>query len=119
MTRTLFERLEKSGFLKRRKVNFDAIAHASPFEILELATEPYGIISYKNLSRDNSVLANAASISLGCGRWPCNSLSCRLKRAEQLAQFAALYSDQVYYTSVTHFLITLGTLRVNTFLMNL
>jgi hypothetical protein len=96
MKHILFERLDKAGFLKRKSVNYDAIAHASPFEILDFATKPCEVLSSKNLSRDNSVLANAASISLGCGRWPCNSLSCRLKRAEQLAQFAALYSDQVY-----------------------
>ncbi|MGA2091983.1 MAG: hypothetical protein ABSH16_01055 [Sedimentisphaerales bacterium] len=96
MPHELFERFEKAGFLKKKKVNIDAIARASLFEIFELAARPYGIISYKNLSRDNSVLANAASISLGCGRWPCDSLSCRLQRAEQLAQFAALYSDRVY-----------------------
>jgi len=96
MKHILFERLEKAGFLKGGNVNCDVIAHTSPFEILDFATEPCEVLSSKNLSRDNSVLANAASISLGCGRWPCDSLSCRLKRAEQLAQFAALYSDQVY-----------------------
>jgi hypothetical protein len=96
MKHILFERFEKAGFLKGGSVNCDMIAHTSPFKILDFATEPCEVISSKNLSRDNSVLANAASISLGCGRWPCNSLGCRLKQAEQLAQFAALYSDQVY-----------------------
>ena len=52
------------------------------------------------LSREVSLFAHSASLSLGGDRTDyCGTLSCRLSRAYQLAQFASLYSDRVYIRS--------------------
>ena len=96
MSYILFEQLENAGFIHGTTPIRYAIEHASTVDILDLAQESCGLTSAKDIPQDNSILAHSASISLGCGRWPCEALECRLNRAEQLAQFAALYSDRVY-----------------------
>lgn len=96
MSHILFDRLENAGFIRGTNLNRSAIEHALPVDILDFAQESCELTSAKDLPQDNSLLAHSASISLGCGRWPCAALGCRLKRAEHLAHFAALYSDRVY-----------------------
>lgn len=96
MSHILFEKLEKAGFMRGMTLKRSAIEHASPVEILDFAEESCALTSAKNLSQDNSVLAHSGSLSVGCSRWPCAALDCRLTRAERLVQFAALYSDRVY-----------------------
>ena len=71
------------------------IQRASASDILDFARQSCEIAS-TNLPRDVSLFSHSASLSLGCGRWPCSSIECRLEGAERLAHYAALYSDRVY-----------------------
>lgn len=96
MSHILFEQLENAGYIRGTNLNHSAIERALPVDILDLAQESCELTSAKDLPQDNALLSHSASIALGCGRWPCSGLNCRRERAEQLAHFAALYSDRVY-----------------------
>ncbi|HXI84696.1 MAG TPA: hypothetical protein VNL17_11480 [Verrucomicrobiae bacterium] len=92
----LFEQLENAGFLKKNQPNLQAISKVTRKQIRKLAEESAEITSAKDLSPEKSVFSHSASLSLGGGRYPCVGTACRLIRAQQLAQFAAFYSDRVY-----------------------
>jgi len=95
----LFEQLENAGFLKNNQPNLSAIAKATKTQIRRLAEESAEITSANNLPPDKSIFTHSASLSLGGGRFPCAFIDCRLQRAQQLAQFAAFYSDRVYISN--------------------
>ena len=50
----------------------------------------------KDLDRESGSLAHSATLSLGGGTEPCASVRCCIRHVDQLAQFAAFYSDRVY-----------------------
>ncbi len=96
MSSILFEQLENAGLIRGNSVIQDAVASAEPSELIDLAAESAEITSASEVRREHTVYAHFASLSLGGGRRTCQELGCRINRADQLAQFAALYSDRVY-----------------------
>ncbi len=91
----LFEHLQQAGLIKRNRVQESKVLNM-PFldmlNLLDLVTadtfEP--IDGFRP-----STYTHCASIGMGGGRDECYSRSCRLEAADELARFAALYSDQV------------------------
>jgi len=49
-----------------------------------------------DLQGEKELFTHSASLSLGGGSWPCAYVKCRKRKAEEIAQFAAFYSDRVY-----------------------
>lgn len=94
--------LENSAFFKANKPNLKLIESASVDQILEFCNELSEITSIKNFNKQNSLYTHSASIGLGGGRQPCCAVNCRLKRTQELAQFASLYSDRVYINNFAH-----------------
>src|ERR1044071_9429474 len=92
----LFEQLENAGYIKGDSVDLEKVQRATLTEIIELSTESAELTSAEQLIREKNSFAHSASLSLGGGIHPCSNLPCRLRRADELSQFAALYSDKVY-----------------------
>ena len=65
-------------------------------EIIEARMQSADATSAESMKREDSIFSHSASLSLGGGRRPCRALECRLKRSDELARFAALYSDKVF-----------------------
>jgi len=96
MKHILFEQLQNAGYLRHGKPVETAIRQASLSNILDFAQQSCETTSAKDFPRDNKMFSQSASLSLGCSRWPCAGIKCRLERAEQIAHYAALYSDRIY-----------------------
>ncbi len=96
MSVNLFEAIERHGLIKGGKVNLQKIKKLTSSEIIEFASATRELTSSKHMSREKSAYAFSSSLSLSGSTFPCSALNCRLKKAESLAQFSALYSDRVY-----------------------
>jgi hypothetical protein len=92
----LFELLKKANLINRQGVNKDALLRMKMKELYAVSALSKEITSSKNMSRESSIFSYSASISLSGGREPCSEVDCRIGQANELAQFAALYSDRVY-----------------------
>ncbi len=92
----LFEQLEVAGLLGRDGVQSNRVRAASKEDLFELAEQSQLVTSADFLQPAQTVFEHSASVSLGGGRQPCADLKCRMKRVQELARFAALYSDRVY-----------------------
>lgn len=95
----LFELLRQRGFLKRHTVDSRRIGHTEIREILDVAQASTEATVKKSIEREDSIFVHFATSSLGGGRASCSTQQCRLERAYELAQFAALYSDRVYISN--------------------
>ena len=96
MSELLFEQLDNSGLLKGRQPNVSVLEQLSKAEILDFLQQSNELTSAVTLSRETSLFSQSASLSLSGGRTPCVGLECRLRRAQNLAQYAALYADKVF-----------------------
>jgi hypothetical protein len=96
MSVELIEAIEKHGLIKGNKVNARKIRNLNSSEILDFVSATRELTSSKHMSREKSAYAFSSSLSLSGGTFPCSEVVCRLKKAESLAQFSALYSDRVY-----------------------
>lgn len=92
----LYERLARAGFLTFGKVNKSKVASSPVADLIDLAAEIAQDTSAEQLSREDSIFAQSASLPLGGGRKYCHVLKCRSERIYQLSQFALLYCDRVY-----------------------
>jgi len=92
----LFELLENAGFLKGAAINTGRIAGAKRSELVSIAEQSAELTSTSSVTNPDSVFSHTASLSLGGGPTPCASAECRIKRARELVQFAAFYSDRVF-----------------------
>jgi hypothetical protein len=92
----LFELLQNADYIRNNTVNMEKIQAASITDIIDLGAESAQLTSAAQVPHEKRAFAHSASLSLGGGRQPCSEISCRSKRAEELSQFAALYSDKVY-----------------------
>lgn len=91
-----YEILNRADFLKNGEVNKSRIERASVSDIIDLAGTITEVTSLPEIKRNNSTFVFSASNSLSGNTFPCGSIECRINRAFELAQFAALYSDQIY-----------------------
>ena len=96
MQHMLFELLENAGFLKGAAINTGRIAGAKRSELVSIAEQSAELTSTSSVTNPDSVFSHTASLSLGGGPTPCASAECRIKRARELVQFAAFYSDRVF-----------------------
>lgn len=96
METPLRDLFENPGLMVDGKPVFKSIQKASLRQIADLCRQSGDISSCENLQPVPSIFNHTASLPLGGDRYPCESISCRLQKLKELAQFAALYSDKVY-----------------------
>ncbi|MBD3341167.1 MAG: hypothetical protein GF353_18825 [Candidatus Lokiarchaeota archaeon] len=105
-----FEQIKKHNLLKKNKVNTDVVVKMSVFDIIEFAQESKEITLYRDNYLTSELFTHAASESISASSWPCESIECRLEKSNNLAQFAAFYSDKVYIPNfITKHLIHLDS----------
>jgi hypothetical protein len=92
----IFEEFENAGLLIGRRVDTRKISRLSVGRLLDLSSEAAQLTSPDFERPADNRYAHAASLALGGGATPCETLTCRQKRVDGLARFAALYSDRVY-----------------------
>jgi hypothetical protein len=89
------ERLEEAGLIKRNRVNADSVRTMPFSQLIDLAD---AVTADTRLVREgfrSSAHTHCASFDMAGGIDECGSIDCREKAANELARFAALYSDQV------------------------
>ncbi len=96
MHHILFELLQNAGFLKGSVINTGRIARAKRSELVSIAEQSADLTPTCSVTNLDSVFSHTASLSLGGGPTPCAAAECRMKRARELVQFAAFYSDRVF-----------------------
>jgi len=96
MNSLLFEQIDNSGLVKHGKVDREAISKLTVTDIIDFVQQSLDLTDTTDLQGDKELFTHSASLSLGGGPWPCFHFECRKRKAEELAQFAAFYSDRVY-----------------------
>jgi hypothetical protein len=96
MSHILFELLENSVVIKGTEINTERIARLKRSELAEIALQSVEMTAASSLSSAGSIFSHTASMSLSGAPFPCAGIECRLKKAAQLVQFAAFYSDRVF-----------------------
>lgn len=96
MDSQFFEKLERLDLIRGGNACQGAIARAPARLLLDLAQETADLTSGAHFIRERSIFAQAASLSLSGGPSGCGALECRIRRAEHLGQYAAMYADKVY-----------------------
>lgn len=94
--RAFFEHLKKKNILSRSGVDKRSIEKLSKMKIIDLSEQLLDICSSVEEKRQPTTFKHFSSLSLGGGIEECASLECRLKKIDQLARFAVLYSNKVY-----------------------
>jgi hypothetical protein len=92
----LYELLNKKDLINNSAVNSSQIDKLSLAQILDLAQDAIALTPLSGAKQEKSLFAHSSSVSLGGGRFPCMGIDCRTKRVQELAQFAAFYSDKIY-----------------------
>lgn len=96
MSHVLFEMLENAGYLHGQEIDLDHIARARRTQIVDTAVQSAELTPASKVSNVGSIFSHTASLSLGGDPLPCAGINCRVRRASELAQFAAFYSDKVF-----------------------
>jgi len=91
----LFEFLKKTELIKRNRVNVSLIEILSRRDIYKTVDLLLHLTETQQLQIAQNTFAHSASQSLA-GRWNCTFLPHRLLQLNELANFAALYSDCVH-----------------------
>jgi hypothetical protein len=90
------ESLERAGFIKGGKLRENAVINAPFSKVLDLLDS----IAHDTAEFDKGIRSSAhthsASLGFGGGRDECWGFRCRAKALNELAHFAALYSDGVF-----------------------
>jgi len=94
--KTFFEHLRKKNIVSHRGINKKIIDKLSKIKMIDLSEELLDICLSLAQKRPPTRYGHFSSLSLSGAIEGCYSLKCRLKRIDQLARFAALYSDGVY-----------------------
>ncbi len=92
----LLEFLENAGLVHGLRVNEDRIRRLSATRLSDIGQEAASITMAEGINAAAGAMTHAASLPLGGGVYTCSNVGCRIKRIDQLSQFAALYSDRVY-----------------------
>lgn len=95
----LFELLENVGWISGNTVT-DRLDRASVDDILQVVKDSAQVTAASDLVPVDSVFEHSATLSLSGGRHPCASIECRRSRIDELARFAAFYSDRVYIRNI-------------------
>jgi hypothetical protein len=94
------ELLYNSGLINQNGVNIDRLKAISVEELTDVALESVELSATKEAEPQNNVFSHTASMALAGGPQPCQAMDCRLKRAQELSRFAALFSDKVYIHNI-------------------
>jgi hypothetical protein len=100
MSNMFFEPFAQAGFIRNDAVDVDRIANASLSNLVEMIRRSEEAVVGKSREREISTFAHCASMTLSGGRFPCDKLSCREQRADEVTQFASLYSERVYLNNI-------------------
>ena len=92
----IFELLDNLNLTRGRIVNSRAVMKLSATQLDDLGHAAEEISRAEEMSPEESVFSHSATLSLGGAPEPCANLPCRLRRVDQLIQFAAFYSDRVF-----------------------
>ena len=92
----IYELFNNMNLIKNGNVNSSQIEKMSLTQILDLAQNAISLTPLEGIKPEKSLFAHSSSISLGGGRFPCSGIECRTKRVQELAQFAAFYSEKIY-----------------------
>lgn len=92
----VLELLENAGLINGSHINVRRVLRLSAGQLSDLGAEAAAVTKADGLERESGSLAHSATLSLGGGTEPCANVSCRIRHVDQLAQFAAFYSDRVY-----------------------
>ena len=92
----LLELLENAGLVDGSRINERQVMRLSAGRLSDLGAEAAAITKAEDFERESGYLAHSATLSLGGGSQVCVNVECRIRRVDQLAQFAAFYSDRVF-----------------------
>jgi hypothetical protein len=92
----LLELLENAGLINGSRINVRRVLRLSAGQLSDLGAQAAIVTKAEDLERESGSLAHSATLSLGGSTEPCASMGCRIRHVDQLAQFAAFYSDRVY-----------------------
>jgi hypothetical protein len=96
MNNPLFEQIDNAGLTINGTPNIKAVSKMTALDIIEFAAQSRELTLAQNIVQKEGLLTHTASFSLGGSSYPCSEIMCRVKKAQQLAQFAAFYSDRIY-----------------------
>ena len=94
---TFFDPLQKANLIKDGEVNLRTLASTPLTSLLDAVDQVAASTAELPQLRKDSSFSHCASIPMGGGLGECNARRCRIERADELARFAALYSDFVYF----------------------
>jgi hypothetical protein len=94
------ELLYNSGLINQHGVNGVRIRTISVEELADIAVESVDLSATRTVEPQNNVFSHTASVALSGGTQPCQAMDCRLKRAQELSRFAALFSDKVFVHNI-------------------
>lgn len=94
-----FEFLKSKALIRKNTIQVSTIDKLTKKGIIDLINEIDQIAVRSKPRVEESIFAISSSLSLSGGREDCTMLGCRLKKLDQLARFAILYSDRVYINS--------------------
>ena len=92
----VIELLRRKGIIKRGRLQKNRLAEMSFASLLDILDE---ITQVTSLIPDTKITGkiHCASIGLSGAASECSLLTCRKERADELARFAVLYSDHVFF----------------------
>lgn len=97
MNEGILELLDNADLVRKGRVNIKKIRALSASQIRDFSLQSVMLTTAEEMQREKSLFSHSASVSLSGDRYPCMSLRCRLRRAIELAQFTAFYSERVYF----------------------
>jgi hypothetical protein len=102
MDNPLIVLLENSGLIDKGKPIQKNLRKIKKEDIIKLTEQADEITSFDKIKVEPSLFRHSASTTLGAGSFPCSYIDCRMQKAIELSQFAALYSDKVYIRNFLH-----------------
>lgn len=93
----IFHLLSQAGIIRRGKVVLDAIARKPLTQLLDVIDKVAAVTSKIPEEQNLSGKIHCASINLSGGHQGCDALECRQRCTDEMARFAALYSDHVLF----------------------
>ena len=113
MQASLIALFENSNIIQDGKLNINKIKKSTLSQLMDFCGQFSEITSYDNVKPETSIYSHSASVSLGGGRSPCRYIGCRLEKVYQLTQFAAFYSDKIYFNNFLYGYLLPGGHRGN------
>src|SRR5882672_2624472 len=92
----LFELLENAQLISVSRIDERRVLRLSAGQLSDIGAEAAIVTRAEALTGEIGSMTHSATLSMGGGTQPCANLSCRIRHVDQLAQFAAFYSDRVY-----------------------